>query len=158
MDIEHLESILKQVFIMHPNVYISNFNYTIYKKLHKINTFNTYEISDTLHHVAKSPDYHKDFYESIIIPNYGGHCYAETWIRGHEYYTTDVCKMVKAIYWTSDISYTYTHDHSKYCYSDKGWIMIGDLNRMTSQEKRGGGGLVIHDVSTTRLFKEIIVF
>ena len=42
------------------------------------------------------------------------------------------------------------HDHSKYCYSDNGWILIGDMNRMTSQFHKGGGGIVV------RLFNDII--
>ena len=32
-------------------------------------------------------------------------------------------------------------DHSKLA-----WVMVGDLNRMTSQVKRGGGGLIVKNV------------
>ena len=44
--------------------------------------------------------------------------------------------------------YTETHDHSKIALSidpDNPWIFVGDLNRMTSQLTRGGGGFVIID-------------
>lgn len=156
LGIEHLEHILKQLFIMQPNIYISNFNYDLYKVLYKQNKYNIYKISDNLQHVAKSPKYHVDLYEEVLIPSFGGQCCTETWVRGHDYLDTDRCKMIHSISFP-DNAYTYTQDHSKYCYSDNGWIMIGDLNRMTSQEKRGGGGVVIHNNTTTKLFKEIIV-
>ena len=130
-------------------------NYDEYKDVYKTRDECFYQIDDTLHHVAKSPDLHKDLYEDIILPKFGGCCYTETWIRGHQCVDTKQCKMIDKISWSNNSIYSYTHDHSKFCYSDKGWVMIGDMNRMTSQFKRGGGGIVIHDKKIVELFKQI---
>ena len=154
IDIKHLDNILNQLFIMHPNVYISNYNYN-YKNLNK--DFNIYKISDNIQHVAKSSHYHKDLYEDILIPAFGGPCYTETWVRGHHCIDSTQCKMINKII-LDNISYTFTHDHSKYCYSiDNGWVMIGDLNRMTTQYKRGGGGIIIYNDNLCKLFNSINV-
>uniref|UniRef100_A0A6C0LGV1 Uncharacterized protein n=1 Tax=viral metagenome TaxID=1070528 RepID=A0A6C0LGV1_9ZZZZ len=158
MGIEHLDGILNQVFIMHPNIYICNFDYSLYKDLHKSKQDNIYKINNSLEHVTKSPHYHIDVYEGILLPAFGGPIHTETWIRGHELPDSDKCKKAAAIHWEEkNLAYTYTHDHSKYCYSDKGWTAIGDLNRMTSQEKRGGGFLVIRDIPIAQLFKRIML-
>lgn len=156
--IEHLHQIQRQLFIMHPYVYIANVDYTAYTNLYKTVQNSTYQINDAVHHVAKSPHCHKELYTEIVIPQFGGHCLTETWVRGHECVDTENCKMAeKIVFETFGIDYTYTHDHSKYCYSDKGWVMVGDMNRMTSQIKRGGGGVVIRDVGTASMFKSIMV-
>ena len=154
--IGHLENILNQLFIMHPTIYISNVNYEKYNKLYKNSTVSIYKISEKLHHVAKSPHYHKDLYEDIVLPKFGGCCYTETWVRGHQCCDTDQCKMIQKIKWNNDIIYSYTHDHSKFCYSDNGWVMISDINRMTTQFKRGGGGIIIQDKQISQLFKGIL--
>ena len=64
--------------------------------------------------------------------------------------------MIQKIKWNNDIIYSYTHDHSKFCYSDNGWVMISDINRMTTQFKRGGGGIIIQDKQISQLFKGIL--
>jgi len=162
LTISHLDSILKQLFIMHPNVYLSNINninnikLDSYKNLWKTNNYNIYKINDELHHIAKSPYYHQDLYEDIVIPEFKGNCLTETWIRGHHCSESEQCKMVPKIKWQNGISYSFTRDHSKYCVSDCGWVMIGDMNRMTSQFKRGGGGLVIQNENIVKLFNGII--
>jgi deoxyribonuclease-2 len=153
--IEHLENILTQLFIMHPTVYISNINYEKYKKLHKQKTSNIYKINDRIHHVSKSPDFHKDLYEDIVLPKFGGCCYTETWVRGHQCTDTNQCKMICKMNWNDTIVYSYTHDHSKFCYSENGWVMVGDINRMVTQFKRGGGGVILHDKNMVELFKKI---
>ena len=158
MDILHLDNILKQLFIMHPSIYISNFNYDSYKYEYKHNEYNIYKINKNIDHVSKSPNYHKDLYEDIVIPNFIGPCYTETWVRGHHCIDNEQCKMINKIKWNNDLEYTFTHDHSKYCYSDQGWVMVGDLNRMTTQSKRGGGGIIIKDKKISHLFKEISVY
>jgi deoxyribonuclease-2 len=156
IDIKHIQDILHQLFITHPNIYISNYDYDKYKKEHKLFNTSIYEINNKLIHVAKSPDYHKDLYTDIVIPQFGGNCFTETWVRGHNCDEYDNCKMVSKITWPNNKSYTYTHDHSKYCYSDGGWVLIGDMNRMTSQFHRGGGGIIVKNKAVSRLFKDII--
>jgi deoxyribonuclease-2 len=156
IDISHLENILKQVFIMNPNVYISNIDYKKYKDFHTCIDKNIYKINDKLQHVAKSPEFHRELYEDILIPGFGGNCFTETWVRGHHCIDSGNCKMAEMVKFKDGISYKYTQDHSKYCYSDKGWVMVGDLNRMTSQIKRGGGGIVIHQNNICDGFSQIL--
>ena len=155
--IRHLQQLLTQLFVMNPTVYITNYDCKSYAHIHKEKGSSLYKISRTLHHVAKSPENHKEFYEDVLIPEFGGHCYTETWVRGHACIETKDCTMAKKITWNDTTDYTYTHDHSKYCYSDNGWVMIGDLNRMTSQCKRGGGGIVIRDKLVCNAFRKIML-
>lgn len=37
------------------------------------------------------------------------------------------------------------------------WICVGDLNRMSTQQKRGGGGIVVADNELWAAFDELIV-
>lgn len=39
---------------------------------------------------------------------------------------------------------------------ERGWIMIGDLNRMYSQQKRGGGGMVVWDNDLRRAWESLL--
>ena len=158
-----LHNILIQLFTMHPNVYISNYDFTSYSHLHTTTKSRTYTINEYMHHVAKSPMYHEDLYETILIPKFGGNCYTETWVRGHQCLDNNLCKMIDNINWdlvdsSNPHKYNYKKDHSKYCFSDNSsWVMIGDLNRMTTQFKRGGGGLVICDEEINSLFKSFCI-
>jgi hypothetical protein len=39
-----------------------------------------------------------------------------------------------------------THDHAKWGITvDSDWVCVGDINRMVSQEKRGGGTIALQD-------------
>jgi deoxyribonuclease II len=39
-----------------------------------------------------------------------------------------------------------THDHAKWGIAvDSDWVCVGDINRMVSQEKRGGGTIAFQD-------------
>jgi hypothetical protein len=93
-------------------------------------------------HLSKSPHYHKEFYSELLVPSFGP-CTTETWVRGHHCEDTETCKMATTMKWRN---YVYTTDHSKLAWSSK-WIMVGDLNRMTTQIVRGGGGMIVKNVS-----------
>jgi hypothetical protein len=43
------------------------------------------------------------------------------------------------------VIYKSTNDHSKYACNHE-YVIIGDLNRMTTQFDRGGGGILIKDM------------
>jgi deoxyribonuclease-2 len=156
MPIRHLHEILTQLFIMHPTVYSSTMPYDMYQSylpLYKKIMTRCYSITPQICHVAKSPLLHQDIYTDLILPRFGGCLYTETWIRGHACDDTEHCKMVHTIEWKNGVTYTYTKDHSKYGYSDKGWMVVGDMNRMTTQHVRGGGGMILRE---NILMKEII--
>jgi len=53
IDIEHLENIMKQLFIMHPAIYITNVNCDEYRKNYKHETSNIYKINNKLYHATK---------------------------------------------------------------------------------------------------------
>ena len=45
-----------------------------------------------------------------------------------------------------DYEWYYTKDHAKWAVSaEPNWICVGDINRQTSQEKRGGGTIRFED-------------
>ncbi len=69
-------------------------------------------------------------------------------------------------------TWAYTHDHSKWALSEKpeergvrevdtesgtdaAWVCVADLNRMTSQEKRGGGAICFHEPTLWQDLNEI---
>jgi hypothetical protein len=115
-------------------------------------------------HIAKSPREHIDIYSEYIQPNYGGSWNCETWIRGHhieqssnESHTNTCVTDNKMVTINGSLHYTSTHDHSKYACNDNEYVFIGDLNRMTSQYHRGGGGVVIQDAKLAQAFRSIMV-
>lgn len=63
---------------------------------------------------------------------------------------------VNHINWGS-VEYKETEEHSKWgVTTDGSTVCIGDMNRMESQRKRGGGTTCIHHPATTRAFAHLI--
>jgi deoxyribonuclease-2 len=119
-------------------------------------------------HYGKSPYWEEDFYESLASQK--GGCRVESWIRGQKVEDSDFVTNNQMVYSlqlskTQDsvvFKFTESQDHSKWAISktdgyrsmnrdldegvmEKNWVLIGDLNRMYSQAKRGGGGMLIYD-------------
>jgi len=111
--------------------------------------------SPTITHIAKSPQDETDIY-SHYLTMYDSDWYAETWKRGSPIKSpwlqvkdiTDLC--INKIY------YKESQDHSKWAVSNQ-YYFIGDLNRMTSQAKRGGGGFLVKDPEIAKAFRALIV-
>lgn len=100
--------------------------------------------------IAKNRKWGKDFWNDLVGPTIGTDMDDETWIRGKIPPTLDS----DGIHKTFDVKYIdlsplninapwawpETHDHAKWGIStDTDWICVGDINRMVSQENRGGG-------------------
>jgi deoxyribonuclease-2 len=100
--------------------------------------------------IAKNRKWGKDFWNDLVGPTLKTDMDDETWIRGKIPPTLDS----DGIHKTFDVKYIdlsplninapwawpETHDHAKWGIStDTDWICVGDINRMVSQEKRGGG-------------------
>jgi deoxyribonuclease-2 len=100
--------------------------------------------------IAKNRKWNKDFWNDLVGPTLKTDMNDETWIRGKIPPTLDS----DGIHKTFDVKYIdlsplnidaswawpETHDHAKWGIStDTDWICVGDINRMVSQEKRGGG-------------------
>lgn len=100
--------------------------------------------------IAKNRKWGKDFWNDLVGPTLKVDMNDETWIRGKIPPTLDS----DGIHKTFDVKYIdlsplqigvpwawpETHDHAKWGIGvDSDWICVGDINRMVSQEKRGGG-------------------
>ena len=106
--------------------------------------------------IAKSKVWHKDFWIDLISPILGVDMDVESWRRGpvtpskdqsSPKEVEDVMEIDLDTIHLKDYQWKYTQDHSKWGVTaredaDKGkWVCIADINRMISQEKRGGGGI-----------------
>ena len=130
---------------MKPHIYISH-NFT--ENININNNILYCEINKNIFHVSKSSHNHIDIYK-YITKEFGDTCNVETWIRGKHYEKTDdIIDLIEINKKDLIYHYTETHDHSKIALSTNSnnpWIFIGDLNRMTSQLIRGGGGIIVKD-------------
>lgn len=104
--------------------------------------------------IAKNHKWNKDFWNDLVGPTLGSDMDVETWIRGAIPPTMDS----DGIHKTFDVKYIdlsrlgfpyawpETHDHAKWGISvDSDWVCVGDINRMVSQRKRGGGTIAFQD-------------
>ena len=104
--------------------------------------------------IAKNREWNDDFWNDLVGPTLKEDMDVETWIRGKIPPIADN----DGIHKTFDIKYINlgplgahwawpeTHDHAKWgitLHSD--WICVGDINRMISQKKRGGGTIAFQN-------------
>lgn len=135
--IDSLNSILQQLYNMNPNIYLITKNPGMYKTKYK--EVLIHDFGDNVYHYSKSHIVELDIYQ-MIADKLNTKCHVETWTRGRgkELQETDRVKKVEKLK---------ADDHSKWAISDADsackWIFIGDLNRMESQSKKGGGGILI---------------
>jgi len=97
---------------------------------------------------AKSNDWGKDLGEDLVSPTLGLGFMWETWRRGGalpSYCPPDQAYAsinIMSMNFTAEENWSYTHDHAKWGIStteEGATVCVGDINRMTSQRKRGGG-------------------
>ncbi len=104
--------------------------------------------------IAKNRKWNKDFWNDLVGPTLKADMRDETWIRGKIPPLLDS----DGIHKTFDVSFIdfrplgvpwawpETHDHAKWGIAvDSDWVCVGDINRMISQEKRGGGTIAFQD-------------
>ena len=126
--INNLKNIKDQLSIMHVHVYNQKifdqnvFDQNVFMK-NNVN-IQYHSFSNNIHHVSKSKHFGLDLYEGHLVDKFGGSCYTETWIRGHEIPETDRVSNIKEIKWKNGNTYTYAHDHSKYAVSNSNCIVI----------------------------------
>jgi deoxyribonuclease-2 len=97
---------------------------------------------------AKSAQWNNELYSACIAPALSTSLLAETWIRGGatgpacgEYGVLDVEALA-----FGNVSFRESQDHSKWAVGTTGdAVCVADINRMTSQYKRGGGALCWND-------------
>jgi len=102
---------------------------------------------------AKNTQWNADLYESLLQPAISQNMLISTWRLGAKAtimpsfcqpnYTYDSVNVEElAIPGGSEFQWRYTKDHSKWAISlheERNFVCIGDINRMYSQYKRGGG-------------------
>lgn len=106
--------------------------------------------------IAKNREWNKDFWNDLVGPTLKADMDVETWIRGKIPPVLDS----DGIHKTFDVKYIdlsplgvpwtwpETHDHAKWGITvDSDWVCVGDINRMVSQEKRGGGTIAFQDAT-----------
>jgi len=114
----------------------------------------TLSFSEEITHIAKSPKNEIDIY-SEYLTIYATDWLVETWKRGHAITTPSTVKDVTNLS-IFGVKYKESQDHSKWATSEQ-YYWIGDLNRMTSQYKRGGGGFLVKNQGIALALKSIIV-
>lgn len=100
--------------------------------------------------IAKNRHWGQDFWNDLVGPHLNVDLDVETWRRGTLAGTADSDgrhHIVDTLFINLaplgvDYEWHYTQDHAKWargCTED--WVCVADINRDTSQEKRGGGGI-----------------
>jgi deoxyribonuclease-2 len=109
--------------------------------------------------IAKNRAWNQDFWNGLVGPTLGQDMDVDTWIRGQVAPVSDT----DGIHKTYDIKYINlgplgihmawpeTHDHAKWGITTQlNWICVGDINRMISQRKRGGGTIAFQNEALWR--------
>jgi deoxyribonuclease-2 len=110
--------------------------------------------------VAKSRKWGRDFWLDLISPELKCDLVVESWRRGavtpmqDEFsgeFDEDLLTMGFKVTTSLSYDWPYTKDHAKWAVALKNsvnslpWVCVADLNRMVSQEKRGGAGLCFQE-------------
>lgn len=115
-------------------------------------------------HYGKSKACACDLYEDIVAPGVGSGLLVESWQRQEKMpnFCTPSFKYsvqnVSLVTMSNGRSWKETQDHSKWAISSSGdyTACIGDINRMYSQEKRGGGTLCYQNRDLWSAFNSIV--
>uniref|UniRef100_A0A6C0I3U9 Uncharacterized protein n=1 Tax=viral metagenome TaxID=1070528 RepID=A0A6C0I3U9_9ZZZZ len=156
--ISELPALLEHISVMKPFVDLSSSTSTIGlpNVSNTIPLVHFLPLSTSVEHVTKSPNYHVDLFDEILCHAYKGSWRCETWRRGHHCNTCPHVADNDSITF-ENVHYTSSQDHSKYAVNDVGSTFIGDLNRMTTQFCRGGGGVIIHDVKLNKAISSLML-
>lgn len=165
--ISKLNMIVSQIKNMNAYVYNSTIvNDSNNKKEKKVSsTLLNIKIHKHIRHLSKPPQCHIDIYDYIQTSEKTSNStlYVETWKRGHscssisdlDDQTNHKIIDIHKCKYNSDVWYE-NQDHSKWATTGNKHYFIGDLNRMTTQFKRGGGGFLCKDEHISKLLYDII--
>ena len=123
--------------------------------------------------LEKSKNWGKDFWDDLVAPYYKAPLNVETWRSGSGGRMGSICPSgvsepktdkydvieVSTIAMPDGVTWSGTKDHSKWASTGDSSSYIsclGDLNRMCSQETRGGGGVCRKEDNRWRAFNNII--
>lgn len=152
---KQLDNIFKQVNWMDANIFLHHNMPSTLSHFSPIEV-KIMNISSTVRHHSKSSHHTIDIYGDYLCVIEPSKWYVETWRRGSPITkVTNNLHDINKLSW-NEIKYKESQDHSKWAVSKK-YVWIGDLNRMESQMKRGGGGVLIRDSNMVKAFSSLIV-
>lgn len=150
---------------------------TVSREFHAMKTSITTLGSVELLAFGKDPRDLVDFYSHILSRHLDCDLYVQTWRRGSGGALETECEAGRKIFNVISMEmildkghssgpWKFTSDHSKWAISANDqdpdqssgdfWVCIGDLNRMKSQEKRGGGTLCMNNPHVWLNFRNLI--
>jgi deoxyribonuclease II len=108
--------------------------------------------------IGKNRQWSDDFWNDLVGPTLGVDLHVETWIRGPIAPVADSDGIHKSFdvkyinLGPAGIHYAWpeTSDHAKWAISadpSQPWVCVGDINRMLSQRKRGGGCVAFQNLA-----------
>ncbi|XP_037077387.1 deoxyribonuclease-2-like [Pollicipes pollicipes] len=125
---------------------------------------------------AKARAFGKDLYADLAAPALRTPLLTETWMNGpHDERIPSDCELTYPVQNVQNITvvaargapaggrftiaFTSTHDHSKWAVSSevaRPWVCVGDINRMTTQEERGGGTVCHSSSLLWHLYSQLV--
>lgn len=114
--------------------------------------------------IAKNRHWNDDFWNDLVGPRLGVNLDVETWRRGTLASTRDsdeVHEVEDVLYINLeslgvDYEWHYTKDHAKWGIAEESdWVCVADINRDTSQEKRGGGTIAFRNKQLWESLKDL---
>ena len=151
---ESLREILQQLSNMEPHIYIKKMTDDV-PKPEKKQAVRQIVFADKIWHLSKSSHHRIDFYSEHLCIDQESLWYVETWKRGSKIKkSSQYMRDIESLKFDG-IEYKESQDHSKWAASTE-FCFIGDLNRMESQSKRGGGGILIHDPKMACAFRGLV--
>jgi deoxyribonuclease-2 len=161
---DSITKIIHQLYWMEVNMYnVQGYMLKPFRVVNEKNEISEIQLTPRITHIAKSPRHEIDIYSDYLTHHYTCSWYVESWIRSHAFEPCSTVTDIRALLFCDETTnekreYSEKQDHSKWAVSfehDMYWI--GDLNRMTSQKKRGGGGFVCFDAGLKRALSKLIV-
>lgn len=154
-----LKKVIAQIYHMNATIYMRHNEIVIPQLPH--HQMSHLIFADMVIHLAKPAEYHVDIY-SEYLTKYADAWQIETWKRGHELKggpdsqggPLPQCKDISAVS-ILGVNYKESQDHSKWAVSSK-YFWMGDLNRMETQKKRGGGGFLVKHSGMIEAFTKAI--
>lgn len=119
----------------------------------------------SFHSFAKSRNFKKDLYADWVAPILKQDLAVETWPNGPGRLPSECLSPFKVyniqdiVFTDYNIAFSNHMDHSKWSIavnSTAPWVCIGDINRMVSQERRGGGTVCMKNLSIWSAYKRTI--
>lgn len=114
---------------------------------------------------SKGTKFANDLYSSFVAPNLKTDLLTETWQHGDDnigpscdgdYTVEDIAGINLKMCDGSSYSFHNSNDHSKFAVGkEKHYVCIGDINRQTSQYKRGGGTVCKLDERLWKVFQSL---